>query len=208
MLELDTCAPFRHELFDLSQIRGWRNESTVTRLATRPHAPEAVCKTACEIRRKEFPMAFIINVNGSNYAVDVDGDTPLLWVLRDVLGLTGTKFGCGMALCGACTVHIDGAATRSCVTTIEAVGNSKIMTIEAIGATALGAKVQKAWLDREVVQCGYCQSGQIMSAAALLASNPHPTDEDIDNAMSGNICRCGTYLRIRQAIKQAAQPNG
>jgi isoquinoline 1-oxidoreductase subunit alpha len=153
-------------------------------------------------------MAFIINVNGNNHNVDVDGDTPLLWVLRDVLGLTGTKFGCGLALCGACTVHVDGAATRSCITTIESLSNSKITTIEAIGETTVGAKVQKAWLDREVVQCGYCQSGQIMSAAALLESNPHPTDSDIDGAMSGNICRCGTYLRIREAIKQAAQSNG
>jgi isoquinoline 1-oxidoreductase alpha subunit len=150
-------------------------------------------------------MAFIIKVNGHEHGVDVDGDTPLLWVLRDILGLTGTKFGCGMALCGACTVHVNGAATRSCVTPIDSIGNSEIKTIEAIGATAAGAKIQKAWLDWEVPQCGYCQSGQIMSAAALLASNPHPTDLDIDNAMYGNICRCGTYLRIREAIKQAAQ---
>ena len=149
-------------------------------------------------------MAFNITVNGKAHSVDVDGDTPLLWVLRDVLGMTGTKFGCGMALCGACTVHIDGVATRSCITPIESIGNSSITTIEAIGATRTGAKVQKAWLDREVVQCGYCQSGQIMSASALLASKPQPTDSDIDAAMSGNICRCGTYVRIRAAIKQAA----
>ena len=149
-------------------------------------------------------MAFSIKVNGQIHAVDVDGDTPLLWVLRDVLGMTGTKFGCGMALCGACTVHIDGAATRSCITPVESVGKSEITTIEAIGATPAGAKVQKAWLDVEVVQCGYCQSGQIMSASALIAGNPHPTDADIDTAMSGNICRCGTYVRIREAIKQAA----
>ena len=153
-------------------------------------------------------MAFAIKVNGDIHSVDVDGDTPLLWVLRDVLGMTGTKFGCGMALCGACTVHIDGAPTRSCITSIESVRASEITTIEAIGATPAGAKIQKAWLDREVVQCGYCQSGQIMSAAALLAGNPHPTDSDIDNAMFGNICRCGTYVRIREAIKQAAQSNG
>ena len=153
-------------------------------------------------------MAFAIKVNGDIHNVDVDGDTPLLWVLRDVLGMTGTKFGCGMALCGACTVHIDGAPTRSCITSIESVRASEITTIEAIGATPAGAKIQKAWLDREVVQCGYCQSGQIMSAAALLAGNPHPTDSDIDNTMFGNICRCGTYLRIREAIKQAAQSNG
>jgi isoquinoline 1-oxidoreductase alpha subunit len=119
--------------------------------------------------------------------------------------MTGTKFGCGMALCGACTVHIDGAATRSCITSVDSIGASEITTIEAIGARAAGAKIQKAWLDLEVIQCGYCQSGQIMSASALLASNPHPTDADIDDAMSGNICRCGTYVRIRQAIKQAAQ---
>jgi isoquinoline 1-oxidoreductase alpha subunit len=153
-------------------------------------------------------MAFVINVNGSARSIDVDGDTPLLWVLRDVLGMTGTKFGCGMALCGACTVHIDGVATRSCITPVDGIGKSQITTIEAIGATPSGAKVQKAWLDHEVVQCGYCQSGQIMSASALLASNPHPTDADIDAAMSGNICRCGTYLRIREAIKLAAQSNG
>jgi isoquinoline 1-oxidoreductase subunit alpha len=152
-------------------------------------------------------MPTTIRVNGIERAVDVDGDTPLLWVLRDVLGMTGTKFGCGMALCGACTVHIDGVATRSCVTPIDGIGNSEITTIEAIGTTPAGAKIQKAWLDREVPQCGYCQSGQIMSASALLASNPHPTDADIDDAMAGNICRCGTYLRIREAIKQAAQSN-
>ncbi len=149
-------------------------------------------------------MAFNININGSRHSVDVDGDTPLLWVLRDVLGMTGTKFGCGIAQCGACTVHIDGAATRSCVTTVDSIGKSAVTTIEAIGQTSAGRKIQQAWLDREVVQCGYCQSGQIMSAAALLATNPRPTDADIDDAMSGNICRCGTYARIRDAIKQAA----
>ena len=153
-------------------------------------------------------MTFVIEVNGDTHQVDVDGDTPLLWVLRDVLGMTGTKFGCGMALCGACTVHVDGVATRSCVTAIDSVGTSKITTIEAIGATPVGGRIQKAWLDREVIQCGYCQSGQIMSAVALLGSNPHPTDFQIDNEMSGNICRCGTYLRIREAIKQAAQSTG
>ena len=150
-------------------------------------------------------MAFTIKINGKNHDVDVDADTPLLWVLRDVLGMTGTKFGCGMALCGACTVHIDGTATRSCITTIDSLAGSEITTIEAIGATLAGAKIQKAWLDKEVVQCGYCQSGQIMSATALLASNPQPSDADIEDAMSGNICRCGTYVRIREAIKQAAQ---
>lgn len=150
-------------------------------------------------------MATTISINGMKHTIDADGDTPLLWVLRDILGMTGTKFGCGMALCGACTVHVDGVATRSCVTSLDSIGNSEVATIEAIGSTAAGAKIQKAWLDREVVQCGYCQSGQIMSAAALLASTPHPTDADIDDAMSGNICRCGTYVRIREAIKQAAQ---
>jgi isoquinoline 1-oxidoreductase alpha subunit len=153
-------------------------------------------------------MPFTMNVNGKTHRVDADGDTPLLWVLRDVLAMTGTKFGCGKGLCGACTVHVDGVATRSCITTIDSIGSSKITTVEAIGATVVGAKVQEAWLDREVVQCGYCQSGQIMSAAALLASNPHPTDSDIDDAMSGNICRCGTYIRIREAIKEVARSNG
>ena len=150
-------------------------------------------------------MAFTIKVNKKIHTVDVDPDTPLLWVLRDVIGLTGTKFGCGMALCGACTVHVNVVPTRSCVTPMESVGTSEVTTIEAIGATPVGARVQKAWLDREVIQCGYCQSGQIMSAAALLSSKPQPTDTDIDDAMSGNICRCGTYVRIREAIKQAAQ---
>ena len=150
-------------------------------------------------------MAFKIKVNGAEHEVDVDGDIPLLWVLRDVLGITGTKFGCGRALCGACSVHLNGAPMRSCILPVGSVGESAITTIEAIGDTPAGAKIQKAWLDLEVVQCGYCQSGQIMSASALLASNPNPTDADIDTAMSGNICRCGTYIRIREAIKQAAQ---
>ena len=152
-------------------------------------------------------MAMTIKINGADRSVDVDDDTPLLWVLRDVLGMTGTKFGCGMALCGACTVHIDGVATRSCITTVDSIGDSEVTTIEAIGETPAGARIQKAWLEHEVVQCGYCQSGQIMSASALLASNPHPSDADIDDAMSGNICRCGTYVRIREAIKLAAQMN-
>jgi len=150
-------------------------------------------------------MAFTIKINGKSHSVDVDGDTPLLWVLRDVLGMTGTKFGCGQALCGACTVHIDGNAARSCITTVDSLEGSEVMTIEAIGDTPAGARIQRAWLDKEVVQCGYCQSGQIMSAAALLAQTPKPTDADIDGAMSGNICRCGTYVRIREAIKHAAQ---
>ena len=145
-----------------------------------------------------------LNINGSDHTFDVPGDMPLLWILRDVAGLTGTKFGCGAALCGACTIHLDGQPTRSCVTPASAAAGKKITTIEAIGDTAAGARIQHAWLDLEVVQCGYCQSGQIMSASALLAANPRPTDADIDSAMSGNICRCGTYPRIRAAIKQAA----
>ena len=149
-------------------------------------------------------MAFTIKVNGVPHSVDVDEDTPLLWVLRDVLGMTGTKFGCGVALCGACTVHVNGAPTRSCVTPISSIGNKAVTTIEAVGKTPQGRAVQKAWLDIEVVQCGYCQSGQIMSAAALLAGKPRPSDADIDAAMSGNICRCGTYVRIREGIKHAA----
>ena len=149
-------------------------------------------------------MAFSIKVNGTAHSVDVDSDTPLLWVLRDVLGMTGTKFGCGIAQCGACTVHVDGKAVRSCVLPVSAVANRTVTTIEHVGSTPAGAKVQKAWLEAEVIQCGYCQSGQIMSAAALLAATPHPDDADIDAAMAGNICRCGTYVRIREAIKQAA----
>jgi isoquinoline 1-oxidoreductase alpha subunit len=150
-------------------------------------------------------MVYKIKVNGAEHLVDVDGDTPLLWTLRDILGMTGTKFGCGAAICGACTVHRDGSPIRSCVTTIEEVGGSAITTIEAIGDTPAGKRIQEAWLDLEVVQCGYCQSGQIMSASALLAKNPNPTDRDIDDAMAGNICRCGAYVRIRDAIKQAAK---
>jgi isoquinoline 1-oxidoreductase subunit alpha len=143
-------------------------------------------------------------INGESKSLDVPDDMPLLWVLRDVLGMTGTKFGCGIAQCGACTVHLDGQAVRSCVLPVSAVGTRAITTIEAIGNTAAGARVQKAWLDLEVVQCGYCQSGQIMSASALLAKNTAPNDADIDAAMAGNICRCGTYVRIRDAIKRAA----
>ena len=145
-----------------------------------------------------------LSINGQSRAIDVPEDMPLLWVLRDVLGMTGTKFGCGIAQCGACTVHLDGQPVRSCMLPVGTVGDGKITTIEAIGATDAGAKIQKAWLDLEVIQCGYCQSGQIMSAAALLAQTPHPEDADIDAAMAGNICRCGTYVRIREAIKKAA----
>jgi isoquinoline 1-oxidoreductase alpha subunit len=149
-------------------------------------------------------MAFTLKINGTPHEVDVDGDIPLLWVLRDVLGMTGTKFGCCMALCGACTVHLGGQPIRSCSVPISAIGEQPITTIEAIGATRNGAKVQQAWLDLEVIQCGYCQSGQIMSATALLDSVARPSDADIDAAMAGNICRCGTYGRIREAIKRAA----
>ena len=145
-----------------------------------------------------------LRINGASHSVDVPDDMPLLWVLRDVLGMTGTKFGCGIAQCGACTVHIDGQATRSCVLPVSALDGKAITTIEAIGKTDAGARIQRAWLDAEVVQCGYCQSGQIMSATALLQNTPSPKDSDIDDAMSGNICRCGTYVRIRDAIKQAA----
>lgn len=150
-------------------------------------------------------MQFTLEVNGRQHVVDVDGDTPLLWVLRDEIELKGAKFGCGVGLCGACTIHLDGAPVRSCSLPIASVGKAKVTTIEGIGATAIGARLQKAWLEVDVVQCGYCQAGQIMSAAALLAQTPTPGDDDIDAAMNGNICRCTTYLRIRQAIKQAAE---
>jgi len=147
-------------------------------------------------------------VNGKTVTVDVPDDTPLLWTLRDVLHLTGTKFGCGMALCGACTVHVDGEPTRACVTPISAATGKKITTIEGIGDTPIGRKVQGAWQSLNVPQCGYCQSGQIMQAAGLLAKTPNPSDQDIDDAMAGNICRCGTYTRIRAAIKRAATAKG
>jgi isoquinoline 1-oxidoreductase subunit alpha len=153
-------------------------------------------------------MPFSLNVNGTTHSVDVDDDTPLLWVLRDVLGMTGTKFGCGMALCGACTVHLDGKPIRSCTTPISAVGTKKVTTIEAIGADPVGKAVQAAWVELGVPQCGYCQAGQIMSATALLKDKHQPTDADIDGAMAGNICRCGTYTRIRSAIKRAAATQG
>lgn len=149
-------------------------------------------------------QARALTVNGEPKSLDVPDDMPLLWVLRDVLGMTGTKYGCGIAQCGACTVLLDGNAVRSCVLPVSAVGTRTITTIEAIGDTPVGARVQKAWLALEVVQCGYCQSGQIMSASALLSRTPAPNDADIDAAMAGNICRCGTYVRIRAAIKRAA----
>jgi isoquinoline 1-oxidoreductase alpha subunit len=146
-----------------------------------------------------------LTINGARHSVAVPDEMPLLWVLRDVLGMMGTKFGCGIAQCGACTVHLDGAAIRSCQLPVGVIGNRAITTIEGVGQTVTGAKIQKAWLDLEVIQCGYCQPGQIMSAAALLAHNPAPDDADIDAAMAGNICRCGTYVRIRDGIKRAAR---
>jgi isoquinoline 1-oxidoreductase alpha subunit len=148
--------------------------------------------------------SYTINVNGKTETVEADGNMPLLWVLRDKLDLKGTKFGCGVAACGACTVHLDGQVTRACVTPISSVGGKRVTTIEAIGLTKTGQAVQKAWLDVDVMQCGYCQAGQVMAATALLNSNPKPSDKDIDTAMQGNACRCGTYVRIRQAIKTAA----
>jgi isoquinoline 1-oxidoreductase subunit alpha len=147
-------------------------------------------------------------INGKAHTVDVDPSTPLLWVIRERLRMTGTKFGCGVAQCGACTVHVDGQAVRSCITPISAVATKKVTTIEAVGADAVGKALQAAWVDRGVPQCGYCQAGQIMSAAALLKRTPKPSEREIDEAMSGNICRCGTYTRIRAAIKQAAGQQG
>jgi aerobic-type carbon monoxide dehydrogenase small subunit (CoxS/CutS family) len=149
-------------------------------------------------------MPIQISVNGQRYTVDVEPDTPLLWVLRDTLGMTGTKYGCGKSLCGACTVHIDGEARRSCVLPVSAVGKSQVTTIEGVAVDGLNV-VQQAWIEEDVVQCGYCQSGQVMTATALLASKPNPSDADIDAAMKGNICRCGTYQRIRKAIHRAAE---
>ena len=148
--------------------------------------------------------SYTLNVNGKTETVEADGAMPLLWVLRDKLDLKGTKFGCGVASCGACTVHLDGKVARACVTPISTVGAQRVTTIEAIGQTPIGQAVQKAWLDVDVMQCGYCQAGQVMAATALIASNAHPTDKDIDTAMAGNACRCGTYVRIREAIKTAA----
>ena len=148
-----------------------------------------------------------LKVNGKEHALDISPDTPLLWVVREALGLTGTKFGCGMAQCGACTVHLDGQPVRSCMTPVASVQGHAVKTIEGLSAPGLSA-IQRAWIEEDVVQCGYCQPGQIMAAAALLAARPHPTDADIDNAMSGNLCRCGTYLRIRAAVKKAAELAG
>jgi isoquinoline 1-oxidoreductase alpha subunit len=150
-------------------------------------------------------MTLQLSVNGARAEVDVEGDTPMLWVLRDELGLTGTKYGCGVALCGACTIHVDGEARRSCVTPIATIGKAEVRTVEGLSETPAGKALQRAWIELEVPQCGYCQCGQLMSAAALLAANPKPNDGDIDLVMSGNICRCGTYGRIRAGIKKAAE---
>src|ERR1700727_923033 len=170
---------------------------------SRPRDQDAAPSATRGRQLKERTMLSLL-INGQAYQLDVPDDMPLLWVLRDVLGMTGTKFGCGIAQCGACTVHLDGKAMRSCVLPVSAVGARAVTTIEAVGNTSAGARVQKAWLELEVVQCGYCQSGQIMSASALLGKTPAPDDADIDAAMAGNICRCGTYVRIREAVKRAA----
>lgn len=150
-------------------------------------------------------MAFKVTINGEARDLDVPGEMPLLWALRDELGMVGTKFGCGMALCGACTVHVDGVATRSCITPVSSLGSKKVTTIEALGQTEVGKALQQAWLDEDVMQCGYCQAGQLMSATALLNRNPEPNERQIDAAMSGNICRCACYTRIKEAITQVAQ---
>jgi isoquinoline 1-oxidoreductase alpha subunit len=155
-----------------------------------------------------MPALTVLTINGKQHSVDLPEDTPILWTLRDQLGMTGTKFGCGMALCGACTVHLDGEPIRSCITPISAAVGKKITTIEAIAEDKVGKSVQEAWMALGVPQCGYCQAGQIMSATALLRTTPNPSDKDIDDAMSGNICRCGTYTRIKAAIKQVAAQNG
>jgi isoquinoline 1-oxidoreductase alpha subunit len=161
-------------------------------------------KLACEIGDKPVPT-YQLNVNGQSKKVDVDAGTPLLWVLREDLKMTGTKYGCGISACGACTVHVDGIATRSCVVPVSLIGNRKITTIEAIDQDPVGRTVQNAWVEKDVVQCGYCQSGQIMSAVALLKATPKPTEQNIEESMGGNLCRCATYVRIREAIKSASQ---
>jgi isoquinoline 1-oxidoreductase alpha subunit len=153
-------------------------------------------------------MSFNLNINGKIMEADVEPDMPLLWTLRDALGILGPKFGCGMGLCGACTVHLDGLPIRSCIAAVSSVGSAKVTTIEGIGADPVGARVQAAWTDLDVAQCGYCQPGQIMSAVALIKSKPTPSDAEIDSAMNGNICRCATYTRIRAAIKRASAQKG
>jgi isoquinoline 1-oxidoreductase alpha subunit len=185
------------ELLDAGTAAAWEQPKRSGKIGSR-RSPD----TSNQLR--DTRMKLTLNVNGESRSVDVDPQTPLLWVLRDELELKGTKFGCGMSLCGACTVHLDGAPTRACVTPVSAVANRAITTIEGIGATPTGGKVQAAWLDVDVVQCGYCQAGQIMTATALLSQNAAPSDADIDKAMAGNLCRCGTYTRIRAAIKRAA----
>jgi len=149
-------------------------------------------------------MAYSLKINGKTHTVDVEPDTPMLWVLRDTLGLVGSKFGCGAGLCGACTIHLDGRAVRGCQTPVSSVGSKAVTTIEGVGATEIGAKLQKAWIDHDVIQCGYCKAGQIKSAAALLSRTPQPSDQQIEQGMAGNICRCATYTRIKSAIRQAA----
>src|SRR6266446_1158418 len=189
-----------------SESSTWRRHSSCHRAegTFQPEDAKADGDSMLGTASRERAM-IALNINGRPHEVDVPPDMPLLWVLRDVVGLTGTKFGCGVAACGACTVQLEGQAIRSCVTPVSAVGGKAILTIEAVGQTPAGKKVQEAWVALDVPQCGYCQSGQIMSACALLASKAHPTDADIDSAMAGNICRCGTYQGIRAAIKQAAQ---
>ena len=174
------------------------------RVAARYFAGLATCPPPRAAEPQGMLMATMLTINGEQISFEAPADMPLLWVIRDMLHLTGTKYGCGIAQCGACTVHVDGKPVRSCVLPVGALNGRTITTIEGVGASPAGAKVQKAWLDLEVIQCGYCQSGQIMSAAALLASTPNPDDSDINAAMSGNICRCGPYVRIREAIKLAA----
>ena len=188
---------------------GWDNAH-----AAAPQSPR-ICRRNSAVDRRRYALSSIrreidiatyqLNVNGQRKVVKVDPSTPLLWVLREELKMTGTKYGCGISVCGACTVHLDGVATRSCVVPISLVGNRPIVTIEGIGSDPVGRTVQEAWVEKDVVQCGYCQSGQIMSACALLKANPKPTDANIEESMGGNLCRCATYVRIRQAIKDASQ---
>jgi isoquinoline 1-oxidoreductase alpha subunit len=174
-------------------------------MAAVPHRRSAVSGRRFDQQGGFSAMGIKFNVNGKGVDVEAEGDTPLLWVIRDEIGLTGTKFGCGAALCGACTVHLDGSPVRSCQTPVSVAAGKNVSTIESMSANAIGKKLQAAWIAHDVPQCGYCQSGQIMSAAALLAAKPNPSDADIDQAMSGNICRCGTYPRIRAAIQTAAK---